>query len=496
MPFEFFDNAYFLQSIGWAIANSFWQMALLWLTYKAAIFIGRDLSAVLKYLLSQALLFLSFAWFLFTIVQNYQLLQAANSSSSKNGLLEINLLNQALPFIAVFYFSVLAFYAVSFFNQYRKHRLVSTNNLLKVPFDIKLFTNRTALHLGINKKVRVWLSENVEVPSVTGFIRPVILLPVAMINNLSTDQVNAILLHELAHIKRNDYFLNLLQSVIVTILYFNPFVILLSKVVKQERENCCDDWVLNYQFNKIDYAKALLILEEQRQEQLHLALAATNDKKILLHRIKRLLNIESPTTNISFTQKFKLTGFCLLILMAGLIQMPWQVDKVLMQKNTPVAVAKKLAAFAPGILETPQKMQENLSPIISNIKAPTTISKKIAATKPNAAKEKLPSKLDADYLVVLVNEDELLQENIPAPIATTISNKAKDSLLSAFVKIEEQQSGEKQVNTYYLKLKSIDGKTDITPLIILKKYKTNTQKTKQQKLPDVKIVNGQKRIST
>jgi beta-lactamase regulating signal transducer with metallopeptidase domain len=496
MPVDFFDNAYFLQSIGWAIANNFWQVSLLWLSYKAATFIDRDLSASIKYLLSQALLFLSFAWFIITIIQNYHQLQVASSSTLKNGLLEIRLLNQALPFIAVFYFSLLTFYAVSFLNHYRKHRLVSTSNLLKVPFGIKLFTNRTALHLGIKKKVRVWLSEHVEVPSVTGFIKPVILLPVAMINNLSADQVNAILLHELAHIKRNDYLFNLLQSIITTILYFNPFVILLSKVVKKERENCCDDWVLNYQFNKIEYAKALLVLEEQRHGQMQLALAATNDKKVLLHRIQRLLNIESPSTNISFTQKFKLSGFCLLLLMAGLIQMPWQDNKVFVQKKIPVAITKQLPPAAPEVFENAPKLQEISSETISNKTVPAVVPKKTMAGKPKVAKKQWQPTIDNDYVLVMINEDELPNKNIPTTIATTISNEVKDSLLSAFVKIEEQESGKKQINTYYLKLRAIDGKIDITPLLILKKYKSSPQKNKPQTPPVPKLVNDKKRIST
>jgi len=141
MPNAFFDNAYFLQSIGWAIANSFWQAGCLWFVYIIITFFDKKLAAIIKYHLSLALLFLSFLWFVTTVTQNYQLLQQANNSFAKNWSAKFQLLNNALPSIAIFYFTLLVFYIAKFFHHYFKLRFIGTSNLIKVPVDIKIFIN-------------------------------------------------------------------------------------------------------------------------------------------------------------------------------------------------------------------------------------------------------------------------------------------------------------------------------------------------------------------
>ena len=106
--------------------------------------------------------------------------------------------------------------------------------------------------------------------------------------------MEAILLHELAHIKRYDYLINLLLSLIETVLYFNPFVRLLSHDIKRERENCCDDWVLQYQYDGAMYVSALMALATKNASP-KLALYAS-DKKMLLSRIKRI--VQPKRTNL------------------------------------------------------------------------------------------------------------------------------------------------------------------------------------------------------
>jgi len=108
----------------------------------------------------------------------------------------------------------------------------------------RLFVQQLAQQLGIKKTVRIYLSGSITSPLTLGFWKPVILVPLASINHLTTKQVEAVLLHELAHIKRYDYLYNIILSVIEAVLFFNPFTQLISKQLKRERENCCDDWVL------------------------------------------------------------------------------------------------------------------------------------------------------------------------------------------------------------------------------------------------------------
>jgi hypothetical protein len=145
--------------------------------------------------------------------------------------------------------------------------------------------------MGIRKKVMVYLSELVQSPVTVGYLKPIVLLPVAALNNLSTQQVEAILLHELSHIRRYDYLVNLVMSIIVTFLYFNPFVKQFMKTIEEERENCCDELVLQFGYDKVGYASALLTLEKLSLARHTLALGATG-KKYLLSRIEKIVGME------------------------------------------------------------------------------------------------------------------------------------------------------------------------------------------------------------
>ena len=104
----------------------------------------------------------------------------------------------------------------------------------------------------------------VEVPMVIGWLRPVILLPVAATTGLSSEQLEAILAHELAHVARRDYLVNLLQSVVETLLFYHPAVWWVSNQIRVEREHCCDDIAVAVSGNVLVYARALTELEELR----------------------------------------------------------------------------------------------------------------------------------------------------------------------------------------------------------------------------------------
>jgi hypothetical protein len=117
-----------------------------------------------------------------------------------------------------------------------------------------------------------------------------ILLPVAALNNLTVNQVEAILLHELSHIKRCDYLINLVLTLMHMILYFNPFIKLFMKAAEAERENCCDEMVLQFQYDKISYASALLTLEKATASTQLLMICAA-EKKYLLQRIEKIVGV-------------------------------------------------------------------------------------------------------------------------------------------------------------------------------------------------------------
>ncbi len=152
--------------------------------------------------------------------------------------------------------------------------------------------------LNIEKEVKLHLAERVFSPFTAGFIKPMIIFPIAMLNRLSPEQVEAILLHELGHIKRNDYILNIFHKIVETILFFNPFMWLLSKAIRQEREFACDDLVMEFTKDTNQYARALLHIAENNLKNCSFGIAASGDSKFnLFTRIKRLKNMKTPHNN-------------------------------------------------------------------------------------------------------------------------------------------------------------------------------------------------------
>ncbi|NLF32367.1 MAG: M56 family metallopeptidase [Planctomycetes bacterium] len=144
-----------------------------------------------------------------------------------------------------------------------------------------------ARRLALSRPVRLLRSSHVTAPATLGWVRPVILLPMSALTGLDELQLRAILTHELAHIRRADYLLNLLQTVVESLLFYHPAAWWISARVRRERECCCDDVAAAVCGDRLRYAKALLALEEQRRAPVPLAVAA--DGGSLVGRVRRLL---------------------------------------------------------------------------------------------------------------------------------------------------------------------------------------------------------------
>lgn len=143
--------------------------------------------------------------------------------------------------------------------------------------------------LRITRSVRLLESKLVTIPSVTGFFKPVILVPVGLLNNIPQDQVEAILLHELAHIRRSDYAVNLMQTFIEILFFFNPGILWISSLLKDERENCCDDLAISVTNNKKEFVNALISFQEYNMNTQRFALQFGDQKMKLADRAKRIL---------------------------------------------------------------------------------------------------------------------------------------------------------------------------------------------------------------
>lgn len=143
---------------------------------------------------------------------------------------------------------------------------------------------RLVAQLGVLRPVRILQSSILQVPAVIGWLRPVVLIPATLATGLTIQQLEAILAHELAHIRRHDYLVNLLQALVETLLFYHPAMWWISRQARQEREHCCDDLAIRVCGDRKLYAGTLLTLEEHRALAL-LPSAAGGD---LLARVRRI----------------------------------------------------------------------------------------------------------------------------------------------------------------------------------------------------------------
>ena len=150
--------------------------------------------------------------------------------------------------------------------------------------------NRLASRLGFDRVIRIVELPHVDVPMVIGCLRPIVVLPIAAVSQLSAAQVEAILAHELAHVRRHDYLVNLMQTLAETLLFYHPAVWWLSTRIRDEREHCCDDVAVAICDDPVGYAAALTEIETWRTSELSLAASATGGS--LLNRVRRILRVE------------------------------------------------------------------------------------------------------------------------------------------------------------------------------------------------------------
>jgi len=152
---------------------------------------------------------------------------------------------------------------------------------------------RTVSHLArrmnIARPLRVVTSKLIDSPSVVGWLRPVILIPFASFMNLSASQLEAVLAHELAHIRRHDYLVNLLQSVAEMLFFYQPAIWWVSSRIRHERELCCDDLAVEVCGDPVGYARALTQLERLRVIKPEIAVGSTSGP--LMYRIQRLTGV-------------------------------------------------------------------------------------------------------------------------------------------------------------------------------------------------------------
>jgi len=151
--------------------------------------------------------------------------------------------------------------------------------------------------LQITRPVLLLQSGLVKVPMTVGWLKPVILVPIGMLAHISPDQVESILLHELAHIRRQDYVFNLVQHVVDTLFFFNPALLWISSLIRTERENCCDDIAIRQTNSRRRLIEALVSFHEYRQSTQAYALSLTGKNNGVVKRVERIVYRKNHSLN-------------------------------------------------------------------------------------------------------------------------------------------------------------------------------------------------------
>lgn len=277
-------------------------------------------------------------------------------------------LYSAAPWLISGYFIWLAAKTIHLIMAWRRFSVLYKTGLHTAPIDLRLFTKVTADRIGIKKKVQIWLSNNINTPVTFGHFKPIILLPVALVNQVSLQQAEALVIHELTHIKVNDYLLNWLLSFAETIYYFNPAVRYLSKQAQLEREKYCDTTVLHFGKHPVVYAETLLLAAQLQQENIRWQMAAVSNKQQLLKRILFFTGDEA--THSKSTSMGKVLAPLLLALAFFITT---TLVGILYNGNTLSGKKQSLAAVYPAVNLLPMYNPHDML-MVNNLESPMAIA--------------------------------------------------------------------------------------------------------------------------
>jgi beta-lactamase regulating signal transducer with metallopeptidase domain len=313
-----------IKAIGWTLLHSIWQGLGIALLLALLLICLQRSSAAIRYFMATGAMLTFTILSLVTFVSEYQqatvLLHenqtstpAANKamgipmeltfSSNIKSLPEAWSLHQLYPTFQAYFYQHLPLVVflwamgimvllIRFAGGYAYTQRLKNYKTVELPLDWQQTLHSLASAARITQPVRLVESALVKIPLVIGYIKPVILLPVGTIIGLPAEQVEAILAHELAHIYRKDYLVNIFQCIIEIMFFYHPGVWWISARIREEREHCCDDLALSICGNTLTFAKALANLEQITHHTPALAMGFSGKGKQLLSRIKRLGNAQ------------------------------------------------------------------------------------------------------------------------------------------------------------------------------------------------------------
>ena len=287
--------------LGWTLVHFLWQGALVGALYACLRFLLRDSEPQSRYWLSLTALTVLAALPVLTFIHQlsnpvaapgiagmaalYGLHPAASEATWSDALRE--LLRPVVPWTVPVWCAGVALMAMrSFAGWHRIHRL-TREGAEDAPDHWQDRLVQLAMRVGVRVRVQLMVTAKVAVPCVVGWMKPVILIPPAALVGLSALQLEMVLAHELSHIRRHDYLVNLLQLLVETMLFYHPVVRWISQDARRERELCCDDSAVHACGDALHYAHTLTDLAGIQAADMHLAVGLNGGDLML--RVERLI---------------------------------------------------------------------------------------------------------------------------------------------------------------------------------------------------------------
>jgi beta-lactamase regulating signal transducer with metallopeptidase domain len=236
----------------------------------------------------------------------------------------------------------------------------------------------------ISRPVTLIVSSLAQAPAVVGWLRPAILMPVGALAGLPGEHIEALLAHELAHIRRHDYLINILQSMTEALLFYHPSVWWISNEIRAEREFCCDDLAVAVSGDPLTYAYALAAIETERPARLRTAMAANGAS--LVNRIRRLLDPSQPLLHTQPSPGAALTLTTLLLAGIGAAAMDRTPNvAVAFQRPLPAASQMAISPLPPAAAPVSRRSRMSSRRIEESVQAQAVLSKRDIGDAPASA---------------------------------------------------------------------------------------------------------------
>jgi beta-lactamase regulating signal transducer with metallopeptidase domain len=383
-----------LESLGWTLVHFCWQAAAIELLYWLTDAVLRTARSQTRYVLALGTMLLmlgsALATFAYEETQGGAALSSSPGAFSSPTMVAIGAtissdlaplaglktagattqpvllpLSQFLPWLDVAWLLGVACLSTRTVGGWRLIHRLRRSALLEAPEVVYVNFVRLCERLGITRQVSLYISQHIQGPLAIGIVRSLVILPASALMALSPEQLEAVLAHELAHVRRADYFWNLIQTMVETLLFFHPAVWWLGRRLRQQRELCCDDVAVESCADPLVYATALLRLEERRSQRLNLAMALDGHRPWsgLSLRIARILGETNGEKSPRELVPVPLAGICAVFLLV-LLPMPQLFAGL--RKNQQPQTAPPAVSAAPTF--TPAPTTINLAaPVASNV---------------------------------------------------------------------------------------------------------------------------------